>query len=648
MTMAIVDGNSAVVNSLSGGQSATVRAYVKTAAGAKAADTIVKFTATDPLVVFTPESGSALTDVDGMATINVKPATVTSAGAVGITATAVIAGKTATTTGNISINAAAPLIVGDLYFVPAPTASLAAFSTASLNIPITSGTQPAMVSTGITLNSVCAGDGTATLVLGSMSNGVQTATYTNNGCTRTTDLITVSIGNSSKTISIAVDAASIGTIQFVGSDLGSNAIVLKGAGGEGRLESALLTYRVLDQNKQGLGGVDVNFSASTYTGGLTVAPVKGTTNAAGFVSTTVSSGTIPTPVRVFAQASRNGRTISGLSDTLIISTGLPIQRSMSLSVDKYNIEGWSFDGIVAKVTVRMADQYGNPIADNTAVNFITEGGSIAGSNSGGCLTLNGGCTVDLVSQEFRPLNGRVTIMAFAQGIENFVDTNGDGQYSCTAYTSPAGNPSTVYRPLIDICNDGAGEPFTDQSDPFLDTGILTPTFGLEAIGQYHAFDFLYEPAKLDRPIPFNSSTGYSAAGNGKWGLNYIWRAAEVTFSGSTPTLVRMVCTGGTCRDWVAADGDASTVKCSVKAMPFRLIDVNNNPLPAGTFVLTGTSSSSISASPDKVASTAAVGGTIHTMSIKPLATCDNSVTVNVQYPQLPTNNAYTFTFPVTP
>jgi hypothetical protein len=169
--------------------------------------------------------------------------------------------------------------VGTLSFAPAPTGRLPAFSTVALNIPVTSGGQPATASTGLSLTSLCVGDGTATLVPGAISNGVQLATYTNNGCVRGRDVITASIGNSSQTIGIDVSAANIGTIQFSGSSLSGTSIVLKGSGGQGRSESAQLTYRVVDQQGNGLAGVDVDFSATTSTGGLTVSPTRATTDA---------------------------------------------------------------------------------------------------------------------------------------------------------------------------------------------------------------------------------------------------------------------------------------------------------------------------------------------------------------------------------
>lgn len=631
ITVSLTDGSGANVSSLSGGQSATVTATVLTAAGQPAAGAIVQFTTSaDGLVAFTPESGSALTDANGVAVISVKPASVTSAGAVGITATSVVGGKTATASSNISVGAA-PLTVGTLAFSPAPVGALPAFSTVSLSIPVTSGGSPAASVSGLNMSSLCVGDGTATLVPGAFANGVQTATYTNNGCLRGRDTITVSIGNSTKNISVDVGAANIGAIQFSGSSVAGSSIVLKGSGGQGRSEAAQITFRVVDQHGNGLPGVDVNFSATTTTGGLSVSPGRATTDSTGNVMTMVSSGTVPTPVRVIAEATRNGVKISGLSDTLTISTGLPIQKFMSMSAEKYNIEGWNYDNETTDITVLLADQYGNPVSDNTAVNFVTEGGAVGSSAQGACVTKDGGCTVSLRSQDFRPKNGRVTVLAYLQGIESFTDSNGDGQYSCTGFTG------TGYRPLVDTCPSG-GEPFEDLADAYLDTGGNTPL-----AGQTGTLDGAYnpEPGKEDRPFPFNRPFD-AVNGNKAWGLNYIRRSAEIVFSGSDANMVRQVCSGSTCRDWTAADGDASFVAgvsgstCSEQVVTVRLYDVNNNPLPAGTAVTTSdtTKLGLSSFLPDTVASTNAVGGTLHRVTVKPDLTCSpGSFMVRVATPK---------------
>ena len=638
LALGLTDGSGASVTSLSGGQSASVKATVLTAAGKPAANVIVKFAASESaLVRFTPESASALTDANGVAVVSLKPASVDSAGATAITATSVVEGKTATATSNISVGAA-PRTLGALTILPQPAGPLPAFSAVSLRIPVTAGGQPATEAPGLSMTSLCVGEGTASLVPGSFANGVQTATYTNNGCLKGTDRITVSIGNSSQSIDIPVSAANIGAIQFSGSSAAGSAIVLKGSGGLGRSEAAQISFKVVDQHGNGLPGVDVNFTATTYTGGLTVSPTTATTDASGQVRTMVSSGTIPTPVRISAEATRNGSKISGLSDTLTISTGLPIQKFMSMSAEKYNIEGLNYDNETTQITVLLADQYGNPVSDDTAINFVTEGGAVGTSQQGACVTRNGGCTVSLRSQEFRPKNGRVTVLAYLQGIESFTDTNGDGQYTCKNFPN--------FRPLVDNCRKEDGEPFSDMPDAFLDTGADSPQPDMPGTldGKYNP-----EPGKEDRPFPFNRAFD-AVTPNGFWGLNYVRSAIEIVFSGSNANLVRQVCSGASCRDWTAADGDASVIQgvagasCAPQILSFRLFDKNNNPMPSGTSVSAAdaTKISLSSVLPDKIASTNAWGGTIHHVTVKPDSGCaSGSFMLQVATPK---GNVTGFTF----
>jgi hypothetical protein len=642
----VADSSGTQTTNIAGGQTATIKANVTLDSGQPAANALVTFTAgAANMVVFDPANGAVTTDATGLAVIKLHSASMTSSGAVSITATSVdAAGKTTTATVNLSIGAA-PLAVGTLSLVPAPSAPLPAFNTLALNIPLTSGGQAATAATGLSMTSLCVGDGTATLVPGALSNGVQLATYTNNGCLRGTDVITVSAGSSSQTINVPVAAANIGSIAFSSSSLNGASIVLKGSGGQGRSESAQLTFKVVDQHGNGLAGVDVDFTPTTTTGGLSVTPTRATTDASGNVSTMVSSGTIPTPVRVSATATRNNVTVSGLSDTLTVSTGLPIQKSMSMSADRYNIEGGGYDGVVSNLTVRLADQYGNPVSDGTAINFVSEGGAVGTSSQGACTTSGGGCTVSLTSQAFRPTNGRVTVLAYAQGIENFVDLNGDGQYSCTNYVDANGKVPTTYRPLVDTCLSG-GEPFTDMGDPFLDTGYQGSLAGMSGNS---TLDGSYDAAKGDLPFPY-AHASYSSQGDGKFGLNYIRSSVEIVFSNSIAHLTRLVCTNGSCRDWISSDGDPTLIAgvagttCSTQPLTFRLADSNNNPLPADTAITTidATKLSTSTYLPATVGSTNVIGGTVHSVNVKPDSTCAaGSFSIQVMTPK---GNGTVFSF----
>jgi hypothetical protein len=212
----------------------------------------------------------------------------------------------------------------------------------------------------------------------------------------------------------------------------------------------------------------VNFTLNTNVGGITLSQDQATTNAEGFVQTVVTSGTVPTSIRVTASTETlDGSIVFTESSLLVVSTGLPDQDSFSLSKGESNPEAWAIDGAEVPVTVRMADAFNNPVPNGTAVSFTTEGGSIDAS----CVTDNGTCTVNWRSQNPRPAGilltqsfctlendadtgilcarlpldngknylgqeygGRSTILATAIGEESFPDKNGNGRFDESEYT----------------------------------------------------------------------------------------------------------------------------------------------------------------------------------------------------------------------
>src|SRR5690606_6699213 len=109
----------------------------------------------------------------------------------------------------------------------------------------------------------------------------------------------------------------------------------------------------------------------------------------------------------------------------------------SLAIDKYSIDGLNTDGAQSIVTVRLADRFGNPVPDGTAVSFTSEEG---GDIEPECLTEtrtvdatrglfeSGICSVLCRSAGTRPLDGRVSILATASGEESFIDTVSDGRH----------------------------------------------------------------------------------------------------------------------------------------------------------------------------------------------------------------------------
>lgn len=229
-------------------------------------------------------------------------------------------------------------------------------------------------------------------------------------------------GGSSNTGGTSASFGGEGFISFVSADPGGS-IGIRGT--DAIANQSVVTFSVTDSQGNPIAGQAVSFSLNTSLGGIALSSSQQVTNAEGLVTTTVSSGDVATVVRVTAESTRNGVTATAQSSQLAITTGIADQDSFSVSISEFNIEGNNVDGITTEITARAADRYNNPVADNTAINFTAEGGSIPGS----CLTVDGACSVNLVSQNPRPADGRVTILVSAIGEESFNDVNpSNGRY----------------------------------------------------------------------------------------------------------------------------------------------------------------------------------------------------------------------------
>jgi hypothetical protein len=204
-----------------------------------------------------------------------------------------------------------------------------------------------------------------------------------------------------------VTAAAPASVQFVAAVPADKSIVIKGQGGNGRAETATLTFKVVDINGNPLANQDVNFTLVTP-GGATLNADKGKTGADGTVVVTANSGSTPATFRVQATVAGTGgkADLITLSDTITVTTGLPVQKSFSISSNVFNVEGWNIDSSpsqpAARIQVLLADAFSNPVPDGTPIIFQTNVGSIGSADRGGCVTVNGGCSVD-----FRAQNPRV-------------------------------------------------------------------------------------------------------------------------------------------------------------------------------------------------------------------------------------------------
>lgn len=332
--------------------------------------------------------------------------------------------------------------------------------------------------TDISFSSPCVAAGNATITSPITTNGGQaTTTYIATGCSGT-DTITASatIGTTVLTAqqTITVAAATVGSVQFISAN--PSVIAIAGTGGGGLQETSTLTFKVVDNLGGGVSGQTVNFALNTNVGGIQLSAIAGVTQSDGTVQVTVQSGTIPTPVNVTATTTdlASGIDYSTQSDALVISTGRADQDSFSISIQTFNPEAFDIDGVDVPITIRAADHFNNPVPDGTSISFRTEGGSIDAS----CATADGACSVIWTSQDPRPTDGRVTILAYADGNESYTDANGNGLYDDFG---PAGffdfRGADLAEAWLDVDEDGVFDTGFEEFVDFNQDGTYTAADG---------------------------------------------------------------------------------------------------------------------------------------------------------------------------
>jgi hypothetical protein len=242
------------------------------------------------------------------------------------------------------------------------------------------------------------------------------------------------------------------------------------------------------------------------------------------------------------------------------SVGIPDQNSMSMSATEHNVNCFNTDGVTSTINVRLGDQLNNndTIPDGTTVYFAAEGGVVESQ----CTTTNGVCSVTWTCQEFRPADGRVTILAWTEGTESFNDNNSNGFFDDVA-------PDTM------IMATDRGEPFIDKNENGVrdddEEFVNYPDPGLSTGGTYDGPDGLYSGPNCAYP-------GLCASNQSI----FIWDEEIMVMSaGNFTGLIIPIMDTGTDYDVL------TTFPIDVGTSPtvlFLIVDANGNALPKDTSI----------------------------------------------------------------
>ncbi|MBC7919368.1 MAG: hypothetical protein H7Y28_16315 [Rhodoferax sp.] len=475
-------------NSISASGFTTAKAAVKDGAGGVVAGKLVTFSGDAALIKFSPASGQVLTGTDGVASIQVAPVSLSSAGAGTLTAATVVNGTALTTSFDYQLaNANLGLQALNL-----GSGALPAFGNRPVSVTATiNGAVATAVPVQVTFTASCGLVDPATVTTD--ATGVANTTYTANlaTCAGTNVTITAAAAGASPVsggISVAASIAS--NVLFISTS--PQLIYLKDSVGTTQSQ---VTFRVVDSSGNPLQNKKLRFALSNSSTGVSLNTLGNTgtvdlsTDSAGLATVAVFSGTVPTSLNIRAtllDVADNPTSIFSSSNLLTVASGRPVQKSLSVSFEKLSIEAQSRDGVTSQVTLSMADRQGNPVPPGTQVNFVSEAGVLQPAT---CVVPTASppesfCSVTFRSQGTRTANGAVSILAYVDGEEDFVDSNGNNVHD-------------------------QGEPFTDLGRAFRDDN---GQIFLGRDGVYNTGEFQVPRANTAACV---NLTG--CAGDGAWG-----------------------------------------------------------------------------------------------------------------------------------
>jgi hypothetical protein len=581
-----VAGSVTVANTaLQFSETTSVSATFKKTDGTPASGIIINFSTT--LGIITPASGIAVTDANGTATVQLTVGATSGQGQV--TASATVDNKLVTKTGLFSVSL--PPLKLSAISLGLSTLSYGGSTSVSVTVTNADGTAFTGQEVDVTFTSIQTATGKASINSPVKTvNGVARTTYQATTATGA-DTITASIVGSSVNADVVITPLSAGSISFVSAS--PTTIGLKGMGGLGILENSKVIFKVLDTNGQSRANQNVDFKLSTTVGGMSLSATQGSTATDGTVSVIISSGTVATPVRV--QATINGTAVSSQSDLLVVSTGVPAQDGMSVSFDKLSTESLNYDNTSAVLTVSLADHFGNPAPDGTAVTFIAQVGMVDPS----CTTVKGKCSANWTSSGQRIADGKNAFLVYAIGEESFVDLNGNGIADSNEFV----DTTQAWR---DDAHTGI---YNASKDPFID---YNGSEKVDADGKFNG---------VEVPNPTLSN------------LKHIFRNPVTVMSTSRANIILL---------------SAATVSSNPSTITFNVTDLNGRTMAAGTTIDLSASIGTLSSSQFIVPNTTADPSPISVVwsidAATPPVLKTGSIKINVTSPV--TSTITTLTIPI--
>jgi uncharacterized GH25 family protein len=618
--------NGAQSSRLPPGNTNTAQATVIDKDGKPVANTKVTFSTTNTdLISFSPASGAVLTNDLGIAEVTLKSASLLAEGAGTLVATATVDGAAETGSADYQVSAS-NITLGAMNV---GTGTLQLYGNRAVSVVANVNGSPATTGVQVSFSASC-GTVSPTVVITS-GNGLASTTYTADQLSCAGSNITVrasASGGATASGSIAVGAAQATNIQFVSA--APQLIYLQGSAGATQSQ---VKFKVIDNIGAPLQNQPVRFSLVNLSPGVSLntlgntGTVDLTTDASGIATVSVFAGTVPTSAQIRAALVSN-LNISAVSNVLTSASGRAVQSSMSLASDAWSIDGLTIDGTTATLSISLSDRQSNPVPDGTEVNVVASHGVITPPV---CVTANSRCTVSYRSQGIRPPNGRVAILAYAPGEENFTDLNANN----------------IYDP---------GEPFFDQGNAYRDDNFdAVYNNGEFSVPRGSGVQSCPIPVRKDK-VPDNSKPNTC---DGVWGAIDVRMEGMLLLTSAQSTVITNL-------GWAVSTPSGTSTVPVATGLTVSISDQNNNSAATGSTINTSVTKATGSSecviqqtAPTKVANpgTAASAGSDTARLIYPTAfstsasivldKCSSGNVINV-WIVTPLGNAspvYSFTIP---
>lgn len=420
-TIQLIDRNGNFTQAIAAeGVSAQVKVTDQSGKGISGA--LVTFTVTGG-VVLGSSNGAVLTNTNGEASISVKPENLNTNGAYQISAVADFDGTEASTLAlNFSLQAT------NIILVDLTAASTQLESGGSTNITLKTqdaNTKVNQNNVNVEFTAPCGKFEPATVV--SSNQGNVTTTYKAIGtdgklCTGTQKISATGLNIPEVGIDVSIKALEANSLVYTSNKVNLG-IRKSGSASSGQIEFTLYANGVpiADQDvliEKVQAPEDLSFVSFGNQNNKTI---KSDSN--GKVIVNLYPGDKPGPVEIRATLVSD-KNVSAVSKNVSVSIGRVTQDGLSLSVSKNSLQN-VIDGDTATITARMVDRTRNPVPDGTVISFVSEGGKVEPN----CSTVQGVCSVTLTTQEPRPLDNRVTVLAYVEGDKSFTDLDGDNLYT---------------------------------------------------------------------------------------------------------------------------------------------------------------------------------------------------------------------------